>query len=199
MNRSIFAERIFYYEDVLPNPKELVDLIEETDSELTDSDAIKKWHKWVASGGGPEYVFGSQKFTDDSKLSTSSEKVAHIYNTVSSALVSIGKDYSSALGIEYERHTPISISKYQTGSEMGPHVDNYGETHYIPLMSGVLYLNDDLEGGELNFPNQGVTIKPKAGSAIVFPSIEPFLHQSMEVTKGIKYIVPAFWIKTPVN
>jgi hypothetical protein len=199
MNRSIFAEKIFYYEDLILDPQRLVSLIEETDETLTDSDAIEKWHKWVASGGGPEYVFGHQKFTDESKLSTSSENVAYIYETVKSALVSIGKDYSSELGIEYEEHAPISVSRYRTGGEMGPHVDHYGETHYTPLMSAVLYLNDDVEGGELNFPNQGITIKPKAGSAIVFPSVEPFLHESLQVTSGVKYIVPAFWVKRLVN
>lgn len=195
MNKSVFAEKIFYYENLISDPKALIDLIEQTDSELTENDAINKWHKWVASGGGPEYVFGSQKFTDESKLETSSEKVKHIYETVKEALVSIGRDYCETLKIDYEEHAPISISRYQTGAEMGPHVDNYGNTHYTPLMSAVLYLNDDVEGGELNFPNQGVTIKPKAGSAIVFPSVEPFLHESLQVTRGSKYIVPAFWVK----
>lgn len=199
MNKSVFAKKIFYYENLIPDPEKLLNLIEATDSQLTDNDAIKKWHKWVASGGGPEYMFGHQKFTDESKLETSSEDVKYIYETVKTALVNIGKDYCATLRIDYEEHAPISISRYQTGGEMGPHVDHYGETHYIPLMSAVLYLNDTLEGGELNFPNQGVTIKPKAGSAIVFPSVEPFLHESLQVTKGVKYIVPAFWVKKLVS
>lgn len=199
MKKTIFAEKIFYYEDLIDNPRELVDLIESTNDSLTEKDAIKKWHKWVASGEGPEYIFGAQKFTDDSKLETSSEDVLKIYETVKSALLAIGADYSTSLGIESGESAPISISKYETGAEMGPHVDHYGETHYSPLMSAVLYLNDDMEGGELNFPNHGVKIKPKAGSAIVFPSVEPFLHQSCQVISGVKYMVPAFWVKKHYN
>jgi hypothetical protein len=38
-------------------------------------------------------------------------------------------------------------------------------------------------------------IKPEAGSVIVFPSVEPFYHQSMPLKTGTKYMVPAFWIK----
>jgi predicted 2-oxoglutarate/Fe(II)-dependent dioxygenase YbiX len=62
-------------------------------------------------------------------------------------------------------------------------------------MSAVIYLNDDYEGGELRFPEQDVMIKPEAGSVIVFPSVEPFYHQSMPLKTGTKYMVPAFWIK----
>lgn len=195
MKKTIFAEKIFYYEDVLIDPDSLIDLIEKTDEGLTNSDSIGKWHSWVTSGDGPQKVFGFQKNTDELKLNTSSEPVKHIYDSVKSALSKIGKDYSTHWGIEYQDPTPITISKYNTGAEMGPHVDHYGDPRYIPLMSAVLYLNDDMEGGELNFPNQGINIKPKAGSAIIFPSVEPFVHESYEVTRGQKYIVPAFWIK----
>ena len=78
---------------------------------------------------------------------------------------------------------------------MGPHVDNYGQPNLQTLMSAVAYLNDDYEGGELHFPEQNVTIKPSAGSIVVFPSEAPFYHQSLPVTKGAKYMSPAFWTK----
>lgn len=192
---QIFADKICYYEGCIDDPGQLVDLIESSDADITDKDAINKWHKWVASGEGEEYVFGSQKFTDSSKLSTSSDSITFIYNTLKSALTIAGKDYANRFNIEYSEPAPISISKYQIGADMGPHVDYHGEPNIEPLMSAVTYLNDDLEGGELKFPEQGVTIKPKAGSIIVFPSVEPFYHQSLPVISGVKYMSPAFWMK----
>jgi predicted 2-oxoglutarate/Fe(II)-dependent dioxygenase YbiX len=60
-------------------------------------------------------------------------------------------------------------------------------------MSAVLYLNDDYEGGELNFKDQNITIKPEAGSIVIFPSVAPFYHESKEIISGNKYMCPAFW------
>jgi predicted 2-oxoglutarate/Fe(II)-dependent dioxygenase YbiX len=107
-------------------------------------------------------------------------------------LEDVGVDYITKLDLELVPPSPLSISKYIVGGSMGPHVDDYKQPNIKPVMSGVLYLNDDLEGGELVFPQQNLSFKPKAGSIIVFPSVEPYYHQSMPVTKGQKYMSPVF-------
>jgi predicted 2-oxoglutarate/Fe(II)-dependent dioxygenase YbiX len=195
MKPTIYADKIFYYEGVIENPKRLVDLLESTDQDLTDADAITKWNEWVASGDGSKYVFGRQKHTDPSKLASSSSDVEFIYTTLAKVLTDYGKDYCTALGIEYMEPSPISISKYQEGAEMGPHVDWYGDPSIEPIMSAVLYLNDDCVGGELEFTEVGVKIKPSAGSIIIFPSVAPYYHQSLKIESGFKYMSPAFWVK----
>jgi len=40
LNPKIFHEKIFYYESVLENPNEIIDLIEQTNNILTENDAI---------------------------------------------------------------------------------------------------------------------------------------------------------------
>lgn len=192
---KIFAEKICYYEGLISDPYALVEALEASDSALTDSDAIEPWHPWEASGDGDVYLFGLQKYTDDSKLETSSSSVKNLYSVVHTALTEAGKDYAARFNIEYVEPNALSISKYSAGAEMGPHVDNYGQKNLQTLMSAVAYLNDDYEGGELRFPQQGVTIKPSAGSVVVFPSEAPFYHQSLLVTRGSKYMSPAFWTK----
>jgi predicted 2-oxoglutarate/Fe(II)-dependent dioxygenase YbiX len=178
---QIFADKIFYYEDAIVDPKALVEMIELTDENLSSDDE--------------KYVFGQQKFTDESKLETSSQIVALIYSTLKNALTRVGKDYAEKQGIDYIDPAPISISKYISGAEMGPHVDYYGDPTVQPLMSAVMYLNDDMDGGELHFTEFDIKIKPKAGSIVVFPSVEPFYHRSTPVISGVKYMSPAFWIK----
>jgi predicted 2-oxoglutarate/Fe(II)-dependent dioxygenase YbiX len=196
---DIYAEKIYYYKNVVKNPYELIDLIEVSDSNLTENDAINPWHEWVTSGDSKKYVFGSQKFTNESKLPTSSEDVRSAYTKIKSALTEAGKSYALSFGMDYVDLTPISISKYTSGASMGRHVDDYGNPKSRPLMSAVLYLNDDYEGGELYFPLQEIKIKPEAGSIIVFPSVEPFFHESLPISKGEKYMAPAFWIKQIIN
>lgn len=191
---QIFADRIFYYEGILENAKEIVDLIESTDSLLSDKDAIFPWRKWTASNN-PDAQFGYQKMTDPNRLATSLPEVQYIYSSLWEVLEIVGADYTSSLGLELIPPSTLSIAKYIEGGYMGAHVDDYDQPGVIPIMSGVLYLNDDVEGGELSFPEQGVTIKPKAGSVVVFPSVKPFYHQSLEIKKGFKYMSPVFWIK----
>lgn len=202
MNPKIFADRIFYYEDVLDDAKHLVDSLEHTDSLLTDSDAITPWVEWAASSedgtdyvGADRYVFGYQKQTDPEKLETSLPAVQEIYESISNGLFKCAKHYCETLDLEYVEPSPIRISKYRKGSEMGPHIDWDGHPMASPIMSAVFYLNDDYVGGELDFPEVGVTIKPKAGSIVIFPSIAPYYHQSIQVESGFKYMSPAFWIK----
>jgi predicted 2-oxoglutarate/Fe(II)-dependent dioxygenase YbiX len=192
---EIYSDKIYYYKNVINDPAQLIDQIQESDSQLTDLDPISPWKDWIASGGGEPFVFGSIKHTDETKLGTGSDASIFIHKIVKTTLETVGKDYAEQLGIEYIDPMPVSISKYKTGADMGPHVDDYGQDGVVPLMSAVIYLNDDYEGGELRFPEQDVMIKPEAGSVIVFPSVEPFYHQSMPLKTGTKYMVPAFWIK----
>lgn len=48
--------------------------------------------------------------------------------------------------------------------------------------AALLYLNDDYEGGELDFSNLGFSIKPPAGSVLTFPSTEKWTHGVLPVT-----------------
>jgi predicted 2-oxoglutarate/Fe(II)-dependent dioxygenase YbiX len=194
LNPEVFADKIFYYKSIIEKPSRLVELIESTDSLLTDSDALLPWKKWTASDD-ESYVFGYQKQTNSAKLGSSSDTAKEIYLTLIEALTDAGRHYCKTLNLEYFPPSPLSISKYIEGCSMGPHVDEYPGQPKEPVMSGVIYLNDDCEGGELDFPEQGVRIKPEAGSIVIFPSVRPFYHQSLEVTSGYKYMSPVFWIK----
>ena len=68
------------------------------------------------------------------------------------------------------------LTYWPNGTSMNIHVDNWGEEDKTRnlVYSGVLYLNDNFEGGEIYFPNlEGFTYKPQKGSLIAFPC-EPF-------------------------
>lgn len=82
--------------------------------------------------------------------------------------------------------------KYEVGEEYKAHVDAGPSENRI--VSGILYLNDDYEGGELVFPELGVTIKPKAGELVLFPSNYCYVHQSMPITKGTKHAVVTWFV-----
>jgi len=60
------------------------------------------------------------------------------------------------------------------------------------LVSAVVYINDDFEGGELVFPKVEYSYKPVAGSCIIFPSNIEYSHYVASVISGERVVLP-FW------
>lgn len=59
--------------------------------------------------------------------------------------------------------------------------------------SSVLYLNDDYEGGGLNFPwLNNFHFKPSAGDLLIFPSNNLFSHESLPLLSGRKFSMVSF-------
>jgi predicted 2-oxoglutarate/Fe(II)-dependent dioxygenase YbiX len=185
-------DKIHYYEDVIENPYVLIKDIEETDELLNNTTSITRWKQWKASDDS--YDFGYQKIINPSIIDETNERLTSINKKVRNAIVNSSKDYANEHNIDLGYLTPISIAKYSTGKEMGSHIDSYDDER-SPVLSVVLYINDNYDGGELYFKEQEVLIKPTAGSLIAFPSVDPDYHQSMVVTKGLKYMSPGFWYK----
>lgn len=94
------------------------------------------------------------------------------------------------LGVDHT-HEPYMMLKYSEGQYFDSHVDGMpGSPRFI---SAILYLNDDYEGGELEFVNYDLKIKMPKESVIIFPSNFPYVHKSHPITKGHKYSV-ASWL-----
>lgn len=80
----------------------------------------------------------------------------------------------------------------------------------VRILTFYMYLNDVEEGGGTNFPKLNLTVKPKRGRAVLWPSVldsnpnqkdSRTNHQALPVIKGVKYGANA-WIhqrdfKTP--
>ena len=98
--------------------------------------------------------------------------------------------------------TGQSIVRWLPGQLQNPHADkelhegeNAGKPNDFPWydLASLFYLNDDYEGGELYFPNQGIKFKPKKGAAYFFPGDMNFIHGVTEIKSGIRYTCPFFW------
>lgn len=60
--------------------------------------------------------------------------------------------------------------------------------------SGLLYLSEEYDGGELYFPNQNFTLKPKSGMFVFFEGNTDVIHEVKEITRGDRTnIVSFFW------
>jgi len=73
------------------------------------------------------------------------------------------------------------------GSILSPHRDNHKGAEHL-FRSGVIYLNEDFDGGYLNFLHEDLTIKPKKLSLVLFDSKE--VHRITEVLSGVRIAMP---------
>ena len=56
-------------------------------------------------------------------------------------------------------------------------------------LTAILYLNDDYDGGEIEFINFDVKIKPTKGTLILFPAHFVYAYRENEVKNGTKYSI----------
>lgn len=92
---------------------------------------------------------------------------------------------------------PLHYLEYSVGGHYLPHVDAWAEyfdgekTYWRQNVnrdfSSLYYLNDDFEGGCLEFPKFNLVLEPEKGMVVSFPSTYEFLHGVRPVTKGIRY------------
>ena len=79
------------------------------------------------------------------------------------------------------------LLRYEDNNMFHYHIDDHPK--YPRVLSVSVFLNDDFEGGELQFKEFDLKIKPEAGDIIVFCSGFPYMHQVAPVATGIRYAV----------
>ncbi len=209
MNKEVLYDKVFYYTDVIEDPKQLVE----------DLEQISDWGEWAACSG-QHYVYGTDKTIIPSS-GTIFEGAAvndKIYNIINDAFQAVARDYAKAHdNFDDPKLFPaMPVKKYMAGTSMGAHFDQQEGDERLKY-SLVMYLNDDYEGGEISFtirdpngPISGTTpdpdfslsdpdsytfaVKPKAGSVIIFPPSPPYHHTAHLVKSGFKYMIPQHWI-----
>ena len=107
---------------------------------------------------------------------------------------------------QFKSYEPVQFLGYPPGGHYRGHNDaesfNMETRQWEACMprdvSFLFYLNDQYGGGELEFYDLGLTIKPKKGMMIAFPSYKDFAHKVHPVTWGHRYSLVS-WVATQKN
>lgn len=88
----------------------------------------------------------------------------------------------------------ITVSKLEPGNSMAEHIDDdqINSNNFICMA----YLNDNYEGGELSFPDLGISYKPRSGDVIIYQAKEK--HMVTELISGTRYSI-GYGLKGPIN
>jgi len=122
--------------------------------------------------------------------------------------VAVTKRIEELVEIPSNHSEYLQLLRYEVGQHYKTHHD-YSASHKdrpqgVRILTVFLYLNDEgLKGGGTNFPLLNLTVVPKQGRAVVWPSVDDQLpsaekdkrteHQALPVEAGVKYGANA-WI-----
>lgn len=161
---------------------------------------------------GSDKISGGPSFSK--KIMTSgSSNGQNYFNYVDSKEYNIGADLmagiadrtSATISDHYQNGYYLKsmfYSKMIAGGKNTLHMDNWYENFNNELRprpynmydrSGILYLTDNYEGGEIYFPKQDFKIKPKAGTFIFFEGNIEVPHEVLEVTSGVRCNIISFY------
>lgn len=85
------------------------------------------------------------------------------------------------------------IKRLTDKRSISPHFDD--SQNFSLALGIVIYLNDDFEGGEIYYPNQELSYKPKPKSMIIHPATEEYTHGVSEVNGNTRYCLAFFATK----
>lgn len=92
----------------------------------------------------------------------------------------------------------LRLYRYGPGEKHGAHWDTEVELDgdRRTLLTWVIYLNADFEGGETEFPELRATITPAVGRSLLFQ--HRVVHIAGEVRRGAKYVLRSDIIYRPI-
>ena len=97
---------------------------------------------------------------------------------------------------------PLTILRYRPGQQYRPHHDAHGAVPGVTReWTALIWLNDDFEDGETDFPDVGVRVKGGVGDLLLFHNVtadgtpDPrMIHAGLPVTSGVKWMASR-WIR----
>ncbi len=181
---------IFIWNDAFPQWKEVIAAAEK---ESSDPDSGVSFDVAKTADGDWKGKRRNRVLWLTTLAQQGNEPLKRINNQVMITFQNYLNHYAHYFETSFTEHEPYSLLKYSGSSN-----DHY-DAHYDGgpstgrWISAIIYLNDDYEGGEIEFPDHLTKVKPKAGTLMIFPSNYAYRHIAHNVTSGTKYAIVT-WI-----
>lgn len=131
------------------------------------------------------FLYGRNDWKDiDNALAASAQK----------ALVDYAAKYPSLKILRSARGEGYKIKRYMNNGEdkHNWHIDVESDKSVTRFLVTLWYLNDVEEGGETEFKYQGIKVKPKAGTLVIFPPFWTHWHKGHVPVSNSKYAINGF-------
>lgn len=189
---KILAGCVAVFENVWPDYEQTVDLIEEVTNDESSGVVFERATTLeddlslsISSGR-------TNKHLSLSENAYKNETIRQINNRLFDLTYAAVSWYKSHFAIRENINwvEPLVLLRYQIGEKYNAHYDGPTSTHRC--VSPILYLNDDYEGGELEFVNFNLKIKSTPGTLLLFPANYAYRHIAHPVISGTKFAMVTF-------
>ena len=119
------------------------------------------------------------------------------------AIHALNRRIAAATASDVRAGETLQVLRYAPGQEYRPHLDALPGVAPAQqrAMTFLVYLNDDFDGGETDFPRLGVRFKGRAGDGLMFRNAssdghpdERLIHAGLPVRRGVKHLASR-WIR----
>jgi prolyl 4-hydroxylase len=117
------------------------------------------------------------------------------------AVHALNRRLAAASGTAAGQGEPLQVLRYRPGGEYKPHFDAIPGFANQRILTMIVWLNEDYEGGETMFMKTGVKLKGSTGDALLFRNALPdgsrdpdAAHAGLPVVKGEK-LIASRWIR----
>ncbi len=197
---------VILYKGMLNDPQKAYEIMMESESKSEGKYFFKEWLPWAHFG-----TYTQAKSVEEQKSATLNDVFyaeKELYEEIAISYDRAISHYFNYTGIEIPegaRYSGQSWCKYFNKIDnMNNNMTMQYHTDYIISQKDMpgekfhttctFYINDNYNGGEIEFYLDGKTIthKPKAGDIVIFPSGEPYYHGVKTIPDGNKFFIRNF-------
>jgi prolyl 4-hydroxylase len=113
----------------------------------------------------------------------------------------LNRRIAAASGTAVSVGEPLQILRYSPGQQFRPHFDAFDSTDNQRVLTMLVYLNENYEGGQTVFTHNGLTFRGRTGDGLLFRNAladgrrdESAQHAGLPVTAGEKWLASR-WIR----
>ncbi|MEN7538394.1 2OG-Fe(II) oxygenase [Aurantiacibacter flavus] len=138
----------------------------------------------------------------------------HHFDAGDPATRELEKRIDAATGIPHQHAETTQGQRYEAGQQFKHHYDYFfaSEPYWQQerrrggqrTWTAMLFLNDVEEGGETDWPELGLSVKPEAGALLAWNNMardgtpnRNTLHAGTPVVKGVKYVITQWYRQDP--
>lgn len=180
--KEILAPGIILYRTDKQEVKSILDLLEPAIGD--------KWQPSMTVNTDTYQDFlSSSRQCEDFAMSQDVQEssLKEVYIKTDNWIAPLISDFANEYSVERIDKGSYIYIRYKDTNKFDWHNDD--GKRYPRTVSVSAYLNDDYEGGEIEFKHFNISHKPKAGDVVIFGSSFTYMHRVKPVINGTRYAV----------
>lgn len=188
MEKVILAPGIVAYKNVFPDTNKIIENIEALFGQNYAPGGVYEGENDSSHNVNLNTRNVDTFAMSDNMMNYMSEAQKSLYESIKIPMLSCLADYRH----EYSVFDQIiddcwMILRYGKNQKFDNHADD--GARFPRTISMTAYLNNNYEGGELEYKHFGLYFKPDPGDVLLFPSNYVYQHRVIPVTSGVRYAV----------